>query len=176
MVIEEILLGLKKRLVDNKMLVQSSKGYVYEAEFYFNDPATGKLIEEFQKTTPFLLPNDYRNFLSVHNGFTIFKGEFEGQIELYRLEDIQKEYHVFRDAFYHYLVEEKQDSYPIGYYTDIGMLMINNEKVKQGLSDYLWITSIDDIDLNTSFEVWLDRAIMSQGNHYWSWGRSSDCC
>ncbi len=167
--INEILSGLKKRLNNGKLLIQSTDGYCYEAECAFNEPATIKKLEQLQNKTPFILPEDYRYFLSLHNGVTLFKGVFEGQIELYRVEDIPTYYKTFYEAFYSYLEDDLKDSYPIGYYTDLGMVMINNSRVKNGEKDYLWVTSLDPIIFPYNFQTWLDRTVMAQGNHYWTW-------
>jgi hypothetical protein len=169
LIVNQILSGLKTRLNNGRILVQSTGGYCYNAECLFNEPATESKIEQFHNETAFILPEDYRHFLSLHNGMTLFKGEFEGQIELYRIEEIPTHYKTFYDAFYSYLGDEEKDSYPIGYYTDVGMIMINNSTVKKGDSDYLWVTSIDSIVFPYDFQTWLDQTVMSQGNHYWTW-------
>ncbi|MFC7372570.1 SMI1/KNR4 family protein [Fictibacillus iocasae] len=168
-VIENILAGLKNRLHDGKLMIQSSGGYCYEAECLFHEPLTEYVMQQFERQTLFTLPKEYRQFLLLHNGMTLFKGTFEGHIELYRLEDIPNHYKTFRDAFSSYLDDDKKDSYPIGYYTNIGMIMIHNGKAKDGKEDYLWITSIDSIVLPHHFQTWLDRTIISQGSPYWSW-------
>lgn len=61
--------ALKKRLDSKGLLeVQQEKGYVGKMKVTFNPPTTEK---ELQKL-PFTVPEDYEEFLRLHNGGLIF--------------------------------------------------------------------------------------------------------
>lgn len=61
------------------------------------------------------------------------------------------------------------NSYPIGYFTDLGYIMINNTRYEKGHADYIWITDMNPIKFSCNFVTWLDRIIIAQGNNYWEW-------
>ncbi|WP_026678522.1 hypothetical protein [Fictibacillus gelatini] len=63
------------------------------------------------------------------------------------------------------------DSYPIGYYPDLGCIMVNSKRCKKGEKNYLWLFGIDRMDLKCDFKTWLDRMIMAQGNTIGKWFR-----
>jgi hypothetical protein len=158
--------GLKKRLVNNKLLVQGDEGFVVEMEFQFNDPASEEEIQEFIQSTGVQLPQDYQAFLRIHNGAILFQPWYGGQMELFPVSKIIKEkvsIGIFLESWF-----------PIGC-QDGGFLMIDGDNANRGDQDYLlwWESSrYEDVEhLNLNFELWLDRFIISQGAKFWHWPR-----
>jgi hypothetical protein len=66
--IHKTLDGLKKRLVDRKLMIQGEMGRVEEVGFSFNEPATEEEIQDFNRRAGFRLPDDYRAFLRQRRG------------------------------------------------------------------------------------------------------------
>ena len=66
--IHKTLDGLKKRLVDRKLMIQGEMGRVEEVGFSFNEPATEEEIQDFSRRAGFRLPDDYRAFLRQRRG------------------------------------------------------------------------------------------------------------
>ncbi|MBA4495059.1 SMI1/KNR4 family protein [Paenactinomyces guangxiensis] len=163
--VQKTLTGLKKRLVDNKLIVQNEEGLVEEMRFQFQRPATEEEIQKFTRTTGVRLPEDYQAFLRIHNGAVLFQPWFGGQFELYGVSEIieHKKSGLFQESWY-----------PIGY-QDGGHLLIDGEKANEGENDYLiwWHSSIfdDAQNLGLNFELWLDRFVIAQGTKYWIWPR-----
>lgn len=157
--------GLKKRLSNNRLVVQGDRGFVCEVEFIFNPPATVDEVNAFCRRVGFELPKDYSNFIQMHNGAKLFKPWFGGGVELFSLDEI---------------IENKLDYmpdhwYPIAYFIDGGYLLIDANKCKNGEKDYLiWLDSFileEAENLQINFEIWLDRYVIAQGEKYWTWKR-----
>jgi hypothetical protein len=159
--VHETLNELKKQLINNKLSIQEQNGVAIEMEFQFEKPAPEIEIEGFINSTGLWLPEDYKAFLQIHNGATLFQPWYGGQFELYGLTSIykQKKQGLFMEFWY-----------PIGY-QDGGYLMIDGEKVTQGEQNYLlwWESSIfEDVkSLNMNFSSWLNQFIIAQGMKFW---------
>lgn len=153
--------GLKKRLIDNKCVVQNRKGSVEEMEFRFGEPTSETAIQKFNQFTGLQLPEDYEAFLRIHNGATLFQPWYGGQFELYGLSTIKKNKKsgLFLEPWY-----------PIGY-QDGGYLLLDGEQITKGENNYLlwWESSIieDAKRLNMNFASWLDQFILAQGTKFW---------
>ncbi|QKY69393.1 SMI1/KNR4 family protein [Lentibacillus sp. CBA3610] len=156
--------GLKRRLdKDNNLLIQKPEGMLLKAECKFNEPASLKDINDFEKETGWKIPDDLQNFLLHHNGALIFESEYGGGMELFSLNEM-KSNHLSHMPGY---------CYPIGYYAE-EYLFVNSEKCEDYELDYLlWDDSSSPVDrwerLNSNFELWFDRFIISQGSHFWEW-------
>ncbi|EIT84242.1 hypothetical protein A374_15688 [Fictibacillus macauensis ZFHKF-1] len=160
--IQDILNGFKQRLDQtNQILVQSTQGYLYTSTITFNqEVVSSEQMDTFTQETGWVLPKDYQAFLAVHNGMKMFGGEWIGDIELFRMEEIVN---------WHDESVVPRDSFPIGYFPDVGAIMIDADRYKKGDVHYMWLSGIENYDLNCNFVEWLDRIIMAQGNAYWDW-------
>lgn len=162
--IHKTLDGLKKRLVNHKMTIQGENGRVEEVSFSFNEPAADREIQDFIRHTGFRLPDDYQAFLRLHNGATLFKPWFGGQMELCSLPEVEKKMGIV--GFF------PEPWYPVGC-QDGHFLIIDADKVNRGERDYLmwWDSSQvkDARHLGLNFALWLDRFIVSQGARFWDW-------
>lgn len=159
---------LKKTLHNNfPFPIQRNLGFYLNCSFSFSKPATAKEIDEFQIETNFFLPEDYKFFLTLHNGAELYKD----------VEGVESHWHIFgideiQDALEKYPTPEH--IYIIAKY-DQTLICINNKYVEQGRKDYLFDQSIytctqdnaEPIELN--FELWFDRLLASQGSHFWLW-------
>lgn len=165
--VTQTLNALKTRLQENNnsLQIQNEKGYLYQATCTFNPPASDEEIHHFEKQTGFLLPPDYKAFLKLTNGCRLFDDiHLGGEIELYSLQQII-------DLNKHFTPYE--GFYAIAYiYQD--NILINSSAHSENKRNYLfWKGYIESFEeakpLDSNFELWLDRFIVSQGVKFWWW-------
>lgn len=158
---------LKKRLNENHNIlqIQDKEGYLYNANCTFNPPASEEEIQNFEKQTGLLIPPDYKAFLKITNGCRLFDDiTFGGEIELYSLKQII-------ELNEHY--ERYEGCYDIAYISQDN-IVINSESYSQNKRNYLfWKSQIESFEeaapLESNFELWLDRFVVSQGSKFWWW-------
>ncbi|HBZ79357.1 MAG TPA: hypothetical protein DEP07_03155 [Brevibacillus sp.] len=159
-----ILDSLKVRVSKGYTLIQEEyTGDLIDVEFRWNNPASKEEIESFTEKTGWVLPESYKEFLSMHNGAGLFISETH-QFCLHSIEEIMQ-YHASRDNTF------PPSWYHMGTFYGHGEYMyIDSEKVKNGREDYIIIIGVGErTELLEGFERWLDRLILSQGNRFWSW-------
>lgn len=159
----------KNRLgVFNELLIQRSLGYSIRCRCEFYKPATLNEIDEFQQNSGFILPSDLQDFFIIHNGARLFINPEvfdDPSWYIFSLEEIE-------NALDDYSLPNNQ--YPIAKYDDL-LICINNDSPKANKKNYLYARSIytpsDDEgeQLQLSFEIFLDRLIVSQGEIFWDW-------
>jgi len=155
---------LKKRLDSNGLLeVQQEDGYIAKVEMVFNPPATE---EELQKL-PFIVPEDYKEFLRLHHGGVLFNDpKYAGGFELFTIDEILE----FR-AIPGY--DFPDNWFPVAYGYDGCCLIITDKMMGRG---YLYVmeTGINfeehDMYIGMTFEDWFEKFIMAQGSKFWEWG------
>ena len=165
--VELTLNGLKKRLdSDNTLIKQAEWGYAEQSKCYFRPPAPQNEIDSFFDELDLTIPNDFRQFLLIHNGAVLFEFEIFG----------------YQQIFKHYIQwgdKERipQGWYPIGVDANGDMLYIdsNHCKEKKRENEYLFWKehdkNIDDsaIDITMNFERWLERFCVCNGEPFWLW-------
>ena len=156
--------ALKKRLNQNKLLVQKEEGYVEEEVFRFYPPASKKELAKL----PSYVPTELLELLSQHNGADLFDHpEDGGKTHLFSVEEILE----YIDAW-----ECPKYFIPIGYGMDgIWIVCQVDKKTKE---NYMWIDeflNFEDEDefgkLTIDFSTWLERFIICQGCSFWEWTR-----
>ncbi|MGC4379308.1 SMI1/KNR4 family protein [Fictibacillus sp. Mic-4] len=129
--IQSTLNGLKERLrlVNGKLILQSEGGEVGEVICEFNESTNQENILSFEKNTGWKLPDDYKDFLLLHNGANIFDDpEYGGGLELYRLEEIKN---------IHEEMEFPNHWCPIGYYQNgTGYVCIDTKQTEENLTTF----------------------------------------
>ncbi|MDL4842134.1 SMI1/KNR4 family protein [Aquibacillus rhizosphaerae] len=153
---------LKKRINQNKLVVQKEDGYLAEEVFNFNPPA---LKEDLDKL-PSYVPADLISLLSKNNGAYLFEHPVNGGgTQLFSIDEII-EYRDIWDCPEYFI--------PIG----IGMdgLWIVCQYDKETKENYMWIGEFlnfeDDFEkLSIDFSTWLERFIICQGCSFWEWNR-----
>ena len=160
--VELSLNGLKKRLDnDNTLIKQAEWGYAELSKCFFRPPATQNEIDSFFDELNLALPNDFRQFLLIHNGAVLFDFEIFG----------------YQQIFKHYIQWGYKELIPQGWYPigcDNGdMLFIDSNKCGDRESTYLYWTEclfVDSaIDIKMNFERWLERFCICNGEKYWLW-------
>lgn len=167
--VEVVLNCFKNRLSDfNELLIQRSLGYTIRCRCEFYKPATLIEIDEFQQNTGFIIPNDLQKFFLIHNGAKLFINPEvfdDPSWYIFSLEEIVS-------ALKDYPLPNNQ--YPIAKYDDV-LICINSESLEASKRNYLYVRSIftpsnhDGEQLQLSFEIFLDRLLVSQGDHFWDW-------
>ena len=155
-----VLNGLKTRLNDTNLLtIQSSDGHLYNMSFKFNAPVDEDVINSTEN-----LPEDYKNFLRLHNGADFFSWEYGTSFYIYSLEEALSVLEKVKTGIY-VPMEYKDDWFPIGYVQDIGGVYIDLSSDK----NYLILMGIPVYELLCDFPTWLDRMIRANGEMYWEW-------
>ncbi|MCY9138087.1 SMI1/KNR4 family protein [Peribacillus frigoritolerans] len=166
--VHNTLSGLKKLLDNNnRMKTISHEGEVGIVSCSFNAPIQATEIEMFERENNIKLPEDYKAFLTLHNGARIYEsidedGDKLGDgLEIFSLDEI-KEYQEIE-----YLSEH---GIPIAHLLEDCYLILDTEKLKVGNPNYLNILEFTELaSPNLNFEIFLDRYIISQGVVFWDW-------
>ncbi|SFX31421.1 SMI1 / KNR4 family (SUKH-1) [Thermoactinomyces sp. DSM 45891] len=151
---------LKSNLQSNQLEIVNERGTKWSVSFKFNEPVHPNVLSDFESEY-FRLPPDYKNFLLISNGATMFTPEFGGGYEIHSL-DKMKEIKNYHD----YLPTEW---WPIVSIVD-GDYFVNSTKPDQ--QDYLYLSNaiVDESQkMNMTFELWLDRLVVAQGSKFWEW-------
>ncbi|MBZ5201844.1 SMI1/KNR4 family protein [Planomicrobium chinense] len=155
--------ALKKRLDSKGLLeVQQEDGYVTKVKMNFNPPATES---ELQKL-PFTVPEDYKEFLRLHNGGLIFSHpQYGSGFELFTIDEIL-EYRAIPGYDY------PDNWFPIAYGYDGCYLIVTDKVVGNG---YLYVMDTgynfeDNMYIGMNFEDWLEKFVIAQGSKFWEWG------
>jgi len=165
--IQKTLKSLHSRINNNpnrSIEIIAEKGVSHTVTCSFNPPINQIDIDEFEKKINHKLPEDYREFLLLHNGVRIFDMlldgiDIGGGLEIYSLEEISD---VLNSE------EFQQSSFlPIGYISE-RHLVIDLKSIKE--SNYLFTKNSAEVTpLYVNFELFIDRYIISQGANFWEW-------
>lgn len=166
--VQNTLSGLKKLLNKNdQMKIILDEGEVQNVSCSFNAPIQTAEIKKFESENNIKLPNDYKAFLTLHNGARIYDlidddgTNIGGGLHLFSLDKIQETQEV------EYISEH---GIPIAHLLEDCYLILDKEKLKGGNPNYLNILEFTDLEiLNLNFEIFLDRYIISQGVGFWNW-------
>lgn len=160
--------ALKKAIFNNKIFyIQRNLGFQLTCTFSFSKPALLNEIEEFEAETDLKLPEDYKFFLSLHNGMELYKDieESAPHWHIFGVDEIQDALQKFPTPDHVYVIAKFSET----------LICVNSDYVEQGRKDYLFDQSIytsardHGEPLNLSFELWLDRLLVSQGDQFWLW-------
>ncbi|MFE0420860.1 SMI1/KNR4 family protein, partial [Streptomyces tendae] len=126
---------MKQRLDSQGMLtVLAEQGSINKVTCSFNPPLESEKLRDYEKSSAWSFPEDFKAFLKLHNGARIFDmvlgdTNIGGGLELYSIDEIQKVYENLQlDSFY----------YPIGYVLE-SHLFISKEAIDQENPNYLYI-------------------------------------
>lgn len=167
MLVEKTLEHLKNKLKkDNFFEIYEGEGRVSKVTCTFGPPVPPAKIKDFEKQTKIILPEDYKQFLQLHNGISLFDDvKCGGECKLYNIEYILETY---LDT----LKYSPKGWLFIGYhYGD--EIVLDCEKFNNG--DKYCVLYRDACepaglayDLKLSFELWLDRLVICQGLNFWN--------
>lgn len=142
---------------------KESLAYIGEGEFEllqidFRTALPSTEIDDFEKNTGCIIPNDYKDFLLFTNGMQFYRA---GDFELFDIATISK----VRE-----IMDYMKGVYAIGNFLE-DYIVINSNDISTG--SYLYygpgLSSRDFRPFGHNFEVFLDRLLMSQIQKYWDW-------
>ncbi|MGN7393407.1 SMI1/KNR4 family protein [Peribacillus frigoritolerans] len=167
--VHNTLSGLKKLLDNNEqMKTISEEGEVGSVSCSFNAPIQTTEIEMFERENNIKLPEDYKAFLTLHNGARIYELiddeddiNIGGGLHLFSLDEV-------KEAQELELMEGL--GIPIGHLLGDCYLILDTEKLKVGDPNHLNILEFTELaSPNLNFEIFLDRYVISQGVVFWDW-------
>lgn len=160
--------GLKARLPESAQLhIQSTGGQTWFVTFRFNEAATESQITSFFERRNWAVPDEYRQFLRLHNGAILFTlpDRGGGGVDIFSLEKME-----FMRREYEYMFPDH--CYPVAMF-NTAMILINSEAYIEGKSYLFWQDCINTnefaIDLKMDFATWLELLIIAQGSEHWFW-------
>lgn len=142
------------------------------------DPLPEDKITTLIKKDSFFLPEDYKMFLSLHNGGNLFETESDIKIELFTLQEMlefsdeqQAENGILEDEQYWIIGQQNE------YWILIDKLKCQDS---EGLFKKSYIVMVHPSDgletaypLNMNFESFLECAVIAQGDNFWRWHEDS---
>ncbi|MDM5210675.1 SMI1/KNR4 family protein [Peribacillus sp. NJ4] len=166
--IHNTLSGLKELLnKKDQMKTVSDEGEVGNVSCSYNAPIKPTEVEMFESENNIKLPEDYKAFLTLHNGARIYElidddsVNIGGGLHLFSLNEV-------KEAQELEIIGEQ--GIPIGHLLEDCFLILDKEKLKVEDPNYLQILEFTELSsLNLNFEIFLDRYIISQGVPFWSW-------
>ena len=165
--INKIISSLKMKLDKNNTMYRTSyKADVILSKVKFNEP----LEEEgLNKLKDINLPEEYISFLRISNGAEFFIDDYPGSqgiLKLYSLNEIIDEKNFYSTNLH------SNNEYPIGILLDNADLIIDEIALKNK-GNYLCLSD-GSKKFDYSFQEWLDKFIIAQGNEFWLLDSSYD--
>ncbi|WP_261382067.1 SMI1/KNR4 family protein [Bacillus licheniformis] len=163
--------GLKSLLDQNGVIrILGSEGEITDALVTFSGSGASQSdIRAFETHHQLSLPDDYKKFLTLHNGARIFDSLLDGVnigggLHLFNLKEIDTE---LKDEELY----EDVSGIPIGHLLEECDLMIDRVRLKEGDPNYLYLLEdgLEYKPLHLNFEIFLDRYVMCQGQPFWEW-------
>lgn len=154
-----ILDGLRNRANSKKeILIQLSDGEVVTAKFELNPPVRKEELDYLSKKYNVILPNDYMEFMFMHNGAILFDVGFGEFTEIYSANRVDEYSELMPDTINGGFIPVAR--------CPSGSIYIDTTREKCIFTN----DSSPDFDfLSMNFEEWLTALIMSNGNHFWEW-------
>ncbi|MCM3576499.1 SMI1/KNR4 family protein [Mesobacillus subterraneus] len=167
MLLEKSINYLKQKLQEKGSFeIYLGEGKTSNVTCKFNSPVSVIDIEQLELQTGLTLPDDYKHFLLLHNGATLFDDvEYGGECYLYDIELVLENY---QDSLGNYPNEWLTIGYHYG-----EEIVLDCNKVRNGDKYCIMHRGASEPNgvaygLKLSFELWLDRLIICQGLNYWN--------
>lgn len=161
----------KKRLdQDHNLVIQQENGELFPVTFQWNQPATVQEINQFTQLTRWDIPEDFRQFLLLHNGAKLFIPD--NQMSSLNLFSISEMLDFYKQDYKNYVNAGFPESwYMIGWYHGYGeYIFIDSNLVRSKSFGYMGYSQVGQVmEINLNFETWLDRVFVAQGERYWLW-------
>lgn len=153
--IKAILDGLKQRIINDELIIQTPGGNIEKANFYFLPPAKTEEIDRLSTLFQVNLPQEYREFLLQHNGAKLFDIGFGECTDIYSINEIVEIAELMPDIVPNFIPVARHPSCTI--YIDT-----NREKrymfSQAGGSEFSFLAM--------GFEEWIEMLILSNGNYF----------
>lgn len=169
--IQEVLNELKSQLDENftrphsRGLLDRDDKDVLREECHFEGSATLEEIKLLEEELGVIFPSDYKEFLLLHDGMTLFS-TYMVEYRFFSLDEIRA---------HHSLIQEERDEdlgpskdYPIGEYPDVGYIMMNTKRAKKKSSQgAIYIGHIMPEETEESFVSFVEKVIKNTGEFFW---------
>jgi cell wall assembly regulator SMI1 len=171
--IEELLNDLKSKL-DEDFSMLDKDGLLDEDDkaplrhfFTFNPPAPEEEIEKLEQDLGIILPNDYRELLTIHNGMLLYSS-YLAEVKYLSIEEIRQKYEEIQEFRFKHLDVEKNKDYPIALLMDVGYVMMKSSRIKNGSSNgAVVVGEIDEEETNMPFYTFLENTINTPFEYFW---------
>ena len=176
--IERTIASLHMMYKDGPRYIMGRYGESGDSTCTLNDSLPESEIINLVKEDSFFLPEDYKKFLTLHNGGRLFSTEVDTKIELFTLQEMlefseeqQAEDGILEDE--NYWIIGQQNEY---------WILIDKLKCQEseGLFKKSYIIMLHPSDgmetaypLNMNFESFLECAVIAQGDNFWNWHEDS---
>ena len=132
----------------------------------FNEAASEDEINLVEKELGITMPNDYRDFLLLHNGMTLFSS-YLTSYTFFSLDEIRTNFLIVQKDFKEEDLEPTKD-YPIGEYPDVGYIMISDALVtKYSSQGAIYVGHILPEETEESFVSFVENVIKKTGEFFW---------
>ncbi|MFJ8261007.1 SMI1/KNR4 family protein [Rummeliibacillus sp. NPDC094406] len=169
--IKKVLDALKSQLDENFIRLDPDgligrDGTILREECEFNPPSTEEEIFSLEKELGIIIPQDYREFLLLHNGMTLFKS-YLVEYKFFSLDEICENFLIVQEDRKVDDLEPTKD-YPIGEFPDVGYIMIDDKKVKKDSSQgAIYVGHIMPEETKESFASFIENVIEKTGEFFW---------
>lgn len=170
--IQSILEILKKKVSHGSTYIQRNYNEHGVATFKFNPPASTQEISDFHKQFQQILPQEYIDFLTIHNGCEIFVLADGRGVTLYSLEEVYKE--TLNSNEEGILSELRDDFWIIGEMND-GAILINRSTLTHSKDipymEWCYAVGIEETadTIGKKFKDFFKYIMISQGDMFWEW-------
>lgn len=170
--IQSILEVLKKKVSHGSTYIQRNYNEYGVATFKFNPRASTQEINDFHQQFQQTLPQEYTDFLTIHNGCEIFVLADGRGVSLYSLEKVYKE--TINSNEEGILSELKDDFWVIGEMND-GAILINRTTLAHSKDipymEWCYAVGIEETadTIGKNFKDFLKYTVISQGDLFWEW-------
>jgi hypothetical protein len=170
--IKEVLDKLKGQLDENftrlnpEGLLDEDDKDVLRENCIFEEPANEREIKVLEKELGITIPSDYKEFLLLHNGMTLFSS-YLVSYRFFSLDEIKENFSIVQDDRKEMELKPNKD-YPIAEYPDVGYVMIEGKKVtKDSSNGAIYIGHILHENTEESFVSFVEKVITNAGEFFW---------
>lgn len=135
--------------------------------FTFNPPANEEEIEKLEQDLGIKIPDDYKEYLTIHNGMILYKS-YLAAVEFLSIEEVRENYEKVQEDRFENLDIEKNKDYPIIELMDVGFVMMKSSRIKNGSSEgAIVVGEYDEEETNMSFNAFLENIIKTPFEYFW---------
>ncbi|WP_299515897.1 SMI1/KNR4 family protein [uncultured Rummeliibacillus sp.] len=169
--IKKVLDNLKSKLDENFSRLDPDgligrDGTVLREKCIFNPPAKEEDIRSLEKELGIKVPQDYREFLLLHNGMTLFKS-YLMEFKFFSLDEIREGFKDVQEFKKEEDLKTTKD-YPIGEFQDVGYIMVDAHKLKKHSSQgAIYVGHIMPEATEESFVTFVENVIENTGELFW---------
>ncbi|MEB6551355.1 SMI1/KNR4 family protein [Heyndrickxia sporothermodurans] len=170
--IQEVLDKLKSQLDENstrlnpKGLLDEDDKDILREECIFEEPATEEDVKSLETELGITIPNDYKEFLLLHNGMTLFSS-YLVEYKFFSLNEIREHFPIVQEGRKELDLKPNKD-YPIGEFPDVGYIIMDSKKIKNRSSEgAIYVNHLSPEQTKESFVSFVQKLIENPGDFFW---------